>query len=104
MPSAEQYAEMRKRSLMRNRPDLYRAMMKSKELEPHLKEIGESAAAMEDNLLAQMQEKKPLPKEYLERVKAIGQNYRVVSEIVMHELIHEPDLETAKAMAQGGYD
>lgn len=104
MPSPEQYSAMRKRSLMQNRPDLYQALAKAKELESHLKEIGESAAAMEDRLFSQMQDKKPLPSEYLERVREIGRRQRSVLEIVMSELIHAPDLETERAMARGYYD
>ena len=103
MPSPEQYAAMRKRSLLRNRPDLYRDLMKDKELGPHLKEIGEQASAMEANLFSQLEKQNPLPEDYLARVRELGRRQRQVLEIVMHELIHEPDLMTAKAMAQGGY-
>ena len=68
MPSVEQYAEMRRKSLQRNRPDLYRELAKAGELQSHLKEIGESASAMEANLFHQMEQKNPLPKDFLERV------------------------------------
>ncbi len=103
MPSPEQYAQMRKRSLQRNRPDLYREFQQAGELQSHLKETGESASAMEAGLLSRMEKKNPLPEDYLERVKELGRRYRQVQEVVMHDLIHEPDAMTAKAMSQGGY-
>ena len=103
MPSPEQYAEMRKRSLQRNRPDLYREFQRAGELQSHLKETGESASAMEANLYHQMEKKNPLPKDYMERVRELGRRGRQIQEVVMHDLIHEPDEMTAKAMSQGGY-
>ncbi len=103
MPSPEQYAEMRRKSLQRNRPDLLRELSKAGELQSHLKEIGESASAMEANLFHQMEKKNPLPKDYLERVRELGRRGRQILEIVMHDRIHEPDAMTAKAMSQGGY-
>ncbi len=103
MPSPEQYAEMRKRSLQRNRPDLFRELSKAGELQSHLQETGEQASAMEANLFHQLDKKNPLPEDYLERVKELGRRYRQVLEVVMHDLIHEPDLMTANAMSQGGY-
>ena len=103
MSSPEQYAEMRKRSLQRNRPDLYREFQRAGDLQSHLKEIGEQASEMEDLLFHQLEKQNPLPEDYLERVRELGRRRRQVLEIVMHDRIHEPDLMTAKAMAQGGY-
>ena len=103
MPSPEQYAEMRRKSLQRNRPDLYREFAQEGELQSHLKEIGESASAMEAGMLSRMEKKNPLPEEYLERVRELGRRQRQVLEVVMNDLIHEPDAMTAKAMSQGGY-
>ena len=103
MPSPEQYAQMRKRSLQRNRPDLYREFQQAGDLQSYLKEIGEQAANMYDNLLHQLEKKNPLPEDYLERVQELGRRFRQVQEVVMNDLIHEPDAMTAKAMSQGGY-
>ncbi len=103
MPSPEQYAQMRKRSLQRNRPDLYREFQRAGDLQSHLKEIGEQASEMEDLLFHQLEKQNPLPEDYLERVKELGRRQRQVQEVVMNDLIHEPDLMTANAIAQGGY-
>ncbi len=103
MPSPEQYAQMRQRSLQRNRPDLYREFQRAGNLQSYLKEIGEQASEMEDLLFLQLEQKKPLPEDYLERVKELGRRQRQVLEVVMNDLIHEPDAMTAKAMSQGGY-
>lgn len=103
MPSPEQYAQMKRKSLQRNRPDLLREFRQAGDLQSYLKEIGEQASAMEDNLFHQLEKKNPLPKDYLERVKELGRRQRQVLEIVMHDLIHEPDLMTANAMSRGYY-
>ncbi len=103
MPSPEQYAQMRRQSLQRNRPDLLREFGKAGELQSHLKEIGESASAMEANLFSQLEKQNPLPEDFLERVRELGRRRRQILEIVMNDLIHEPDAMTAKAISQGGY-
>lgn len=88
LPKAEAYARAHRKFLEESKPELYRSLKASGELEEHVRTRGEEAAAMAEDLQAQMSAQSGPPGEsFPERVARFEQIPLIANEMVMTELV-----------------
>ena len=92
-------------NLRNSRPDLLESLRKSGELTAHLEDVQENASAMFESLSQDLLQRHPGPNamdDPMGRVRHLNWVAKTAEEFVLADLLL-PDLETQKAMEQGGY-
>ena len=92
-------------NLRNSRPDLLESLRKSGELTAHLESVQENAAEMFESLSIDLLQRHPGPNamdDPMGRVRHLGWIRKTAEELMLADLLL-PDLETQKAMEQGGY-
>ena len=103
MPS---FGQLHEEQLRQNRPDMYRELKRSGELESYLDAFHAEAREMHALLVKQLAERHPYtPEEWKNNREAWeGWLERTAREFVLHDLVLVPDPETAKAVRNGYTD
>ena len=92
-------------NLRNSRPDLLKSLQDSGELTAHLEAVQENADQQFESLLVDLRQRHPGPddpQDPMKRARHLGWIQRTATELVLADLLL-PDLETQKAMEQGGY-
>ena len=92
-------------NLRNSRPDLLKSLQDSGELTAHLEAVQERAGDQFERLEIDLLQRHPGPKNPenpMDRVRHLGWIRKTAEELVLADLLM-PDLETQKAMEQGGY-
>jgi hypothetical protein len=90
---ARGYAQAHEKFLQENHPEMLEAMRAEGTLTDYLQQIGEQAAAMHATILTKMSNSRDLPTDYLKRVEALEAIPATVDELVMADLILQPELK-----------
>lgn len=100
------YRQLHQDSLKANKPDLYRDLSRSGELEAHLDEVAESANSLYTTIVRQLAEKNPYNPVEWENSRAAWEGWleRTAQELVLSDRVLVPDAETEAAMRDGYLD
>lgn len=101
MSKAEYYERRARAHWKRHLPNALAELQKNGQADEFFRSLGESAEQRFVNLVSELSES--LPKEFMPRLQASERNYRQADEIVLSEMILQPDSATQKAIDQGGY-
>lgn len=87
---AQAYANLHRKFLETSHPETLKRLKESGDLGAYLRRVGKAAEDRYEDITTQMATAKDLPKDYLERVKALEQIPFVAEEIVMDEVVNNP--------------
>lgn len=89
MPTALTYSRLHRQFLTQHNPEVLK-QMREPERTSYLKNVGEQAMEMHDNLASRMQTNPNLPTDQAKRLEAVQAIPLTVEEIVLDELIYQP--------------
>lgn len=100
------FRQLHEQSLRENRPDLYRKLKQSGELQRHLDEVAKSAEEMYQLLVQQVKERNPYKPEEWDGSRGAWEAWaeRVALELVLDDRVLVKDRQTERAMRDGYVD
>lgn len=98
------YGSRHRQSLSENRPEMYKELLDSGELDQYIRDRDLEARQMHERIVRQMLEKHPLPDDPKEHNGHIMWVNQVAEEFVNTDLILVPDAEAEEAMEDGYTD
>ena len=84
------YAKIYEEAMKHKAPRMHAELKANGTLEEHLDEKQQEAEDNETALMSKMQQRNPLPEDFMERVKRLNQDAWTAREIVMSELTEFP--------------
>jgi len=100
------FRQLHEESLRENRPDLYRSLKRSGQLQAHLDQVAKSAEEMYQRLVQQVKERSPYKPEEWEGSQKAWEAWaeRVALELVLDDRVLVKDRQTERAMRDGYVD
>ena len=100
------YRQLHEESLAENRPEYYRQLKRSGQLQSHLNVVKRQAKELHQNVRNALAKKHPYNPVEWKNSRSAWEGWldRSAEEVVLHDLVLVPDLETERAMRDGYTD
>ncbi len=100
------YRQLHEESLAQNRPESYRELKRKGELQSYLNVLQQQAKELHQTVRQSLAQKKPYNPVEWKNSRSAWEGWldRTAQEVVLHDLVLVPDLETEQAMQDGYQD